>query len=370
LRDAIVTSGWNWDALNVPERLALALAGAGARVLYCENPVSFLGPSRRPLHEVQRNVFVLRPVFLGHRLNQYSQLSELQAFALGQQIARAAKALGLKDPVFFYPHAGYCRALAARMKDLGFDLVHICMDYEILDHLEHVRLSNITLAIPEEAFLELRRSFGDKIRKLPQFAAPNTPDGAPGNSPASQTIALSEIPTPRLVYLGNVEGRVNLELVKEVLDLHPEWHFVSFGSANEFVKPNWHIFPWGPLDRWASLLAADGTIGFLPYDCSDPKNFHCVPLKLFDYFALGLPVVGTPIAYLLEFPELVYLGNTAKELSEAARLALEEPKDSPKRTKRSLVAAEHSIDKLSHILSPLLDEEGELGVMRRKSNRG
>jgi hypothetical protein len=294
----------------------------------------------------------------------------LQAFVLRQQIVRAVKALGLKDPVFFYPHAEYCCSLAAEMKDRGFDLVHICMDYEIPDHLEHVRLSDITFAIPEAAFLELQRLFGDKIRKLPQFAAPNSLDRERGHAPASQTIAISEIPTPRLVYLGNVEGRVNLEIVKQVLELHPEWHFVSFGSANLLVQPNWHVLPWVPQDCWAGLLAADGAIGFLPYDCSDPKNLHCVPLKLFDYFALGLPVVGTPITYLREFPELMYLGNTAKELSDAIRLALEEPKDSPKRRKRLLVAAEHSIDNLSRILSPLLAEEGEFRFMLRKSNKG
>ena len=40
MRDAIVISGWTWEASNVPERLALALANAGSRVLYF---VQFLG---------------------------------------------------------------------------------------------------------------------------------------------------------------------------------------------------------------------------------------------------------------------------------------------------------------------------------------
>ncbi len=370
MRDAIVMSGWKWDAVNVPERLALALAGAGARVLYCENPVSFLRPSGRPLHEVQSNVFVLRPTFLGHRLNRNSRFAKLQAFVLRQQIVRAARRLGLKDPVFFYPHGEYCRSLAAEMKNRGFDLVHICMDYELPDQLDHVRLSNITLAIPEAAFLELRRSFGAKIRKLPQFAAPNFADAEDSNATQLQANEFSNIPTPRLIYLGNVEGRVNLELVKQVLDLHPEWHFISFGPTNRLVQSNSHVLPWVPQNGWANLLPVNGTIGFLPYDCADPKNLHCVPLKLFDYFARGLPVVGTPITYLREFPELVYVGNTVEELSEAIHLALEEPEDSPKRKKRLLVASEHSIDNLSRILSPLLAQEGVLSGRDRKIEKG
>ena len=40
MRDAIILSTWSWDTFNVPERIALALAMRGARVLYCEIPAS------------------------------------------------------------------------------------------------------------------------------------------------------------------------------------------------------------------------------------------------------------------------------------------------------------------------------------------
>jgi hypothetical protein len=40
MRDAIILSTWSWDRFNVPERIALALAMRGARVLYCEIPAS------------------------------------------------------------------------------------------------------------------------------------------------------------------------------------------------------------------------------------------------------------------------------------------------------------------------------------------
>src|SRR6202035_4599704 len=185
-----------------------------------------------------------------------------------------------------------------------------------------------------------------------QFAAPNFPDAERGDAALLQAIEFSDIPTPRLIYLGNVEGRVNLELVKQVLDLHPEWHFISFGPTNRLVQSNSHVLPWVPQNRWANLLLADGAIGFLPYDCTDPKNLHCVPLKLFDYFARGLPVVSTSIVYLREFADLVYLGDTAEELDQAIRLALEEPADSPKRSKRMAIARNHSIEKLAQILTP------------------
>ena len=40
MRDASMLWSWSWDTFNVPERIALALAIRGARVLYCEIPAS------------------------------------------------------------------------------------------------------------------------------------------------------------------------------------------------------------------------------------------------------------------------------------------------------------------------------------------
>ena len=59
-----------------------------------------------------------------------------------------------------------------------------------------------------------------------------------------------------------------------------------------------------PATEWSKLLGP-GTIGFMPYDLSIPKNLYCAPLKLFDYWERGMPVVGTPIVYLRDYPNAV-----------------------------------------------------------------
>lgn len=354
MRDAIVISGWTWDARNVPERLALALARTGARVLYCENPVSFIRrPSANP-SEVAVRVFRFRPVLLSHRLNRQRGLSQLQALLVRNQIMRVARRLELNDPVFFYPHGEYTRTLAAAMKRQGRPLVHICMDYEIQNQMEHVQLSDVTLAIPEAAFSELRERLGAKIRRLPQFAAPSSATPPPALVPVLPR-ELQPIPRPWLVYFGSIDGRVDLKLLAQVLRNHPEWHFISFGREDCLALPNSHVLPWGPPDYWSPLLSGDA-IGFLPYDCLDLKNLYCVPLKLFDYFARGLPVVSTPIAYVRDYPDLVYTGGNADELASAILAALHEPPDSSLKAKRMALAAEHSIENLSRILEPLLGE--------------
>ena len=358
VRDAIVLSGWNWDAFNVPERMALALARAGSRVLYCENPVSVLRSSARVLTEVEKGVFALGLKFVSHRLSALPILRRVQAKLLANQIVGNARRLGLRDPIFVYPHGDYCLTLCREFKCRGFRLIHISMDYELELQVEHARESDMTLSIPHAAYQELHAKFGEKIKLLPQFSAHDDANGATGRRRGSTVLA--RIPGPRLGYLGNITGRISVPLLAEILTEHPEWHFVSFGKTNGLSLSNGHVMPWQSHSELSTIL--DGLdVGFMPYDCSDPKNLHCAPLKLFDYFAQGIPVVSTPIVYLRQFEDLVYLGTTPRELGDKISEALAEPLQSPKRAKRQAIARKHSIDNLSRLLVTLLDLSNPVG---------
>jgi hypothetical protein len=353
-RDAIIISGWRWESCNVPERLAVALAHAGKRVLYCENPVSFLRHSARKLTEIQNGIFVFGPKFLGHRLNTFPGLSVLQSRLLVKQIINKVEKLKLRDPVFIYPHGHYSLSLSREFQHRGFRLIHICMDYELPQMIEHVRQSDLTLAIPPIAFSELREKFGKKVQLLPQLFLGGS-SKAVINREFKEPVELSRIGRPRLGYLGDLTGRASISLIGEVLASHPEWQFLSFGTHKWLSLANEHVLPWCSHDE-LSIVARGLNVGFMPYDCADPKNLHCVPLKLFDYFALGLPVVSTPISYLREYEDLVYIGKTAGELADAVARALAEPAESPKRLRRMTVAREHSVKNLSQAIATMLED--------------
>jgi hypothetical protein len=356
LRDAIVLSGWTWQTHNIPERLSLSLACAGARVLYCENPKSFAREFVRGLDQKADNVFVYRIAHISHRLNGMHFWAALQAKMLANQIERQAQELRLNRPVLFYPHGFTSLTIAREMKRRGYDLIHMCIDYHIEEQRQHIELSDLTLTIIEAAYVELSASYGNKIRRLREFGPMSAPMGTPAHLPQSLLSEAIQIPSPRLVYLGNVDGRVNLRLLRELLRNHPEWHFVAFGSEDRVGLPNSHFLPWMPADQWLKLLGP-GTIGFMPYDISIPKNLHCVPLKLFDYCAAGLAIASVPIIYVRDYPELVYTGGTAEELESAVKRSLEEPTDSSKKLRRMALVKKHSINSMAYILSPLLDEE-------------
>jgi glycosyltransferase involved in cell wall biosynthesis len=355
MRDAIVLSGWTWEANNVPERMAQALAHGGARVLYCEKPISVFKDSAKPLAEVEKNLFVLGLTFFAQRVNSFPAVRRFQSKFVLKQILRNAEILQLKDPLLVYPHGDFL-PLIAEFKQRGFPLVNICMDYELSIMMEHVRLSDLTLVIPLAAYRDLKSEFGHKIKRIPQFASQPLKGITNGTSEVSE---LTQIGRPRLGYLGDLTGRVSYSLLSDILAMHPDWQFISFGSPDgRLGLPNAHILPWRPLQQLEVVLE-HLDIGFMPYDGS-PKNMRCVPLKLFDYFAHGLPVVATPIDYLREpeFDGLVYLGSTTEELTKAISLALSEPADSPKKEKRRAVTQNHSLDKLSPLLASILEKVG------------
>src|SRR5580704_18006168 len=89
--DAIVMSGWGWETFNVPERVTLALASLGSKVLYCQNPVSFLRDRPPGLEEIRSGIYRLIPRFFGHRLNRIPlAFPQLQARVVTNEILQNA----------------------------------------------------------------------------------------------------------------------------------------------------------------------------------------------------------------------------------------------------------------------------------------
>jgi hypothetical protein len=320
--------------------------------VYCENPAFFLR-TVRPLSEVEKGVFAFGLQHFGHRLNSFPILRPFQAKLLAMEILNKTARLRLNDPVFIYPHGDYVLPLCREFKRRGLQLIHVCMDYELELLREHVQESDLALVIPQAAFKELREQFGPKVRKIPQLSYIDDSVGSPNE--LLESPELSTIPKPRLGYLGGFTGRISLPLLRETLSHHPEWQFLSFDARKWLGLTNEHILPWRSREELARVLAGLDA-GFMPYDCAIPKNLHCVPLKLFDYFACGIPVVSTRIVFLHEYEDIVYLGSTPDELADAISQALAEPADSPKRARRIAVAREHSMGRSAQILASMLDE--------------
>lgn len=357
MRDAIVMSGWNWETFNVPERVALALAQLGSKVLYCENPVSRLRGRGRPLEEIEPRIFRLGPEFFGHRLNLFpGGFSQLQARMVANQVIENASKLNLKDPLFFYAHGKFFVPLCREFKRRGFPLIHGCFDYPEPGQDRHIALSDLTLTLSKTVFHQLKAKYGEKIALIPEvrwIPGPHQQASADTGTPDE----FAGIPRPRLGYTGPVTDRLNLRVLESLLTARPDWQFLHFGATKCLPLPNVHVMAWRPPQE-LQQLTAKLDVGLMPYDCYSNKNFHCMPLKVFDYFLAGLPVVSTPIVNLWEFSDTIYFGDDANELSRAIQAALDEPADSPKKSARIAIAKKHSIEGLAACLDSVLSSHG------------
>jgi glycosyltransferase involved in cell wall biosynthesis len=345
VRDAVLFSGWSWEIFNTPERFAMALAHAGAKVLYCENPVSRFVRTGRKLKEVFPGVHAYGPEFLGHRLNLFPGMARLQCRMLADQVTSLSSVLGLRNPVFVYPHLGKLTPLCRAMKRRGFPLIHLCIDYPEPYQEAQIALADRCLTVPPGVFDELRARYGEKVSLIPQLYY-ESKEAREVSSASEKTDFLHPIPRPRLTYLGAAANRLDLPLIETLLREYPEWNMITLGGDRCLSLPNVHVLPWA---NWQDIpdIVASSDVGFMPYERSTQKNLQCVPLKLFDYFAAGLPVVSTSISYVRTMSGLVYVGDSPAALSGAISHALAEPRNSPARERRRQIAHEHSISNLA-----------------------
>ncbi len=338
------------------ERLAVALSMLGARVLYCDNPISMVKEKSKQAHEIEPRIFRLQTRMFGHRLNQVRLLASFQSRMLANQVSLAAEKLHLHKPMFFYSYLGQILPVCLEMKSRGCFLVHMCMDFPEPDYQAHVLPADLTLATVLSSVETIRGVTGARVVNIPQLGPPEIV-GNNIDPSGTECAALQNIPRPRLIYAGALQNRVQLPLVREILQSKPQWHFIHIGSSESLVLPNAHALPWMSRGELMRVIASCDA-GFMPYDRNHPVQRNVfVPLKLLDYFGLGTPVISTPIEGMLELKDLVYTGDTASELTGAIELALTEPADSSKRDRRKEFAQAHSLENFAVLLRTILPLE-------------
>jgi len=142
------------------------------------------------------------------------------------------------------------------------------------------------------------------------------------------------IPRPRLGYVGVIDERMDMDLVRAVATARPDWHFVMVGPVIKIAEfevataPNIHYLG---SKQYADLPAymAGWDIGLLPFARNDATRFIS-PTKTPEYLAAGLPVISTSIADVVRpygDEKLVVIADTAEQFIQSAQSAMSEDRD-------------------------------------------
>ncbi len=135
---------------------------------------------------------------------------------------------------------------------------------------------------------------------------------------------------PIIGFAGGINDRIDYSLVTKLANLHPEWEFWFWGSFQPSSSQEW-------LKEWEALIGMDNvkfgscdrsqlsevyskfSVGIIPYKTQELFNRYCHPMKVFEYFYFGLPVVSAPIHELTfaEYRPYVRIANNLKEWEES-----------------------------------------------------
>lgn len=176
----------------------------------------------------------------------------------------------------------------------------------------------------------------------------------------------------KIGFIGGISRRIDLKLLLQLATNRTDLDFVFVGPVISFegqsrrflhqlkeLKELPNVFFTGNIAEKAKIptMIDQFDVCTIPYDISLDFNRFCYPMKLFEYFYLGKPVISTPIEELTrkEFEQIVKIGTTAEEWSSHVNTLLAKPWPKSYQEKQKQLALKNSwenkISAISEIIS-------------------
>ncbi len=215
----------------------------------------------------------------------------------------------------------------------------------ILEKQEKLLLENVDLVFTHAD--GLRQKY-EHLTRRPITLIPSAADVSHYQATASVHPRISQLPRPRIGIMGTFDGRIDVNLLQNLVTSHPDWQFIFIGQIRPgrtrldilFDYPNVHYLGAYPHHELPVLL--NGMDVFLiAYKLNELTEFIS-PLKLFEYLAIGKPIVSVPLPEVLSLSSYVYIANS-DEFSTQIERALESDSSSLQHARRE-EAKKHTWD--------------------------
>jgi glycosyltransferase involved in cell wall biosynthesis len=178
---------------------------------------------------------------------------------------------------------------------------------------------------------------------------------------------LASIPHPRIGYSGLIGKRLDLALIKSIAVRRPTWSIVLIGKVDSRecessltelrALKNVHFLGEKPAAMVAAYIAGLD-IGLLPYSIN-LETRHISPIKMYEYWAAGIPVVSTPIPAAIRNESAVHLAKDADGFLQFAESLLAEFSAQDSSRLRDLARKnswQSRVDEISRALHSRLDK--------------
>jgi glycosyltransferase involved in cell wall biosynthesis len=227
---------------------------------------------------------------------------------------------GITDPIFLttFPYTvDFLKAVRGGTK------IYYCVD----DFLDYPGVNHADWAVMEAELLETvdalvvtsRPLIRKRVQDCPLLHLPHGVDFEHFHEALARPrpiAVLEKLSRPIVGFFGLISGWVDQDLIRHLSEVFPDISFVLIGRADVDTgrlrqRPNIHqlgLVPYDELPAYARYFNI-GLIPFVQSRLTEAVN----PLKLMEYFALGLPVLSTHLPELEQIDGPLWLARTHEE---------------------------------------------------------
>ena len=183
----------------------------------------------------------------------------------------------------------------------------------------------------------------------------------------------NSIPHPRLGFFGVIDERFDIDLVRKMAELKPDWHFIFIGPVVKIEKSalpendNIHFLGMKDYKKLPEYISG-WDLCIMPFAINASTEFIS-PTKTPEFLAAGKRVISTPIHDVVHpygADGLVGIADTAEGFIEIAAHELREKKDLLWLGKVDQYLSTISWDKTWTNMEALIDQVLEKDVVQRK----
>lgn len=181
---------------------------------------------------------------------------------------------------------------------------------------------------------------------------------------------LIKIPKPIVGIAGGIDWRTNLSLVERIAKNNVNVNFVFIGPLIVFDKSFANKFKAVVNLKNVYYLGNKSKSSLRNYYnnfniCLIPYNFNKKahgnnPMRLYEYFALGKPVISSPVEALNKFKPYLFMASSIKEFESSLKGYLQKVDKKSYISKRIIIAKQNSWDNKVKIMCQLLDNNKKI----------